>query len=243
VTDTRVALVTGASRGIGRAIADGLLEAGHCVIGTATTSAGVDQLAGHLGERGLAVRLMLDEPSSVEEAFAAMAEGPGMPLILVNNAGITRDNLMLRMSEADWTGVIDTNVNGLYRVTRPALRAMVKARWGRIVNVSSVVARLGNAGQTNYVASKAAIEGFTRALAIELASRNVTVNALAPGFVETDMTGELDERQATAMLERIPLGRMARPAEIAAAAVFLASDAAGYITGETLHVNGGLGMF
>ena len=163
-----------------------------------------------------------------------------MPMVLVNNAGVTRDNLMLRMSPEEWTAVIDTNLNGLYRVTRPVLRGMLRARWGRVVNVSSVVARSGNPGQTNYVASKAGVEGFTRSLAQEVASRGITVNAVAPGYIATDMTAELSDDQAEQLLRRIPLGRMGAVADIAEAVAFLVSDAAGYITGETLHVNGGL---
>jgi 3-oxoacyl-[acyl-carrier protein] reductase len=165
-----------------------------------------------------------------------------LPLVLVNNAGITSDNLLMRMKSEEWTSVIDTNLNGLYRVVKPALRAMMKARWGRIVNVSSVVARMGNPGQTNYVASKSGIEGFTRALAQEVGSRGITVNAVAPGFIETDMTAVLDEAQIETMASRIPLGKLGRVQDVAEAVAFLASDRAAYITGETLHVNGGLYM-
>jgi 3-oxoacyl-[acyl-carrier protein] reductase len=164
----------------------------------------------------------------------------GAPLVLVNNAGITKDNLLMRMSEAEWTEVIDTNLSGAFRVAKPVLRGMLKARWGRIVNVGSVVGRLGNPGQGNYVASKAGLEGFTRSLAMEVASRGVTVNAIAPGFIETDMTDALTQEQKDAMLERIPLGRMGEAEEIAGTVGFLCSDQAGYITGQTLHVNGGL---
>ncbi|MGD8832815.1 MAG: 3-oxoacyl-ACP reductase FabG, partial [Pseudomonadales bacterium] len=170
------------------------------------------------------------------------ADDECLPLVLVNNAGITSDNLLMRMKSEEWTSVIDTNLNGLYRVVKPALRAMMKARWGRIVNVSSVVARMGNPGQTNYVASKSGIEGFTRALAQEVGSRGITVNAVAPGFIETDMTAVLDEAQIETMASRIPLGKLGRVQDVAEAVAFLASDRAAYITGETLHVNGGLYM-
>ncbi len=182
------------------------------------------------------------EDASVDALFADLGATHGMPLVLVNNAGITRDNLMLRMSIDEWTTVIDTNVNGLYRVTKPVLRGMLRARWGRIVNVSSVVSRMGNPGQGNYVASKSAVEGFTRSLAQEVASRGITINAVAPGFVATDMTAGLTEEQTEQMLGRIPLGRMGSVEDIAEAVAFLVSDKAGYITGETVHVNGGLYM-
>ncbi|MDP6374630.1 MAG: 3-oxoacyl-ACP reductase family protein [Pseudomonadales bacterium] len=241
--DGTVAFVTGATRGIGLAIVQQLAREGYFVVGSATTAEGAERLTQTLADKGLGVVMRLQDQGSIDGAFAAMANGPGTPLVLVNNAGITRDNVMLRMREEQWLDVIDTNVNGLYRVTKPALRSMLKARWGRIVNVSSVVARMGNPGQSNYVSSKAAIEGFTRSLAHELASRNITVNAVAPGFVDTDMTGELTDDQTAAMLARVPLGRMASPQDIASAVAFLAGDGAGYITGETLHVNGGLGMF
>lgn len=238
---SRTALVTGASRGIGAAIADALADAGHTVVGTATTAAGAQAIGSRLGDRGAGVELRVTEPDSVSDALAAVAEH-GSVGILVNNAGVTQDNLLMRMDEAQWSTVIDTNLTGLYRLTKPLLRGMMKARWGRIINVSSVVGRMGNPGQTNYVASKAGIEGFTRSLAAEVGSRSITVNAVAPGFVETDMTAELSDDQRAAMLERVALGRMATPVEIAAVVAFLASEPAAYITGETIAVNGGLYM-
>jgi 3-oxoacyl-[acyl-carrier protein] reductase len=238
--DKRTALVTGASRGIGAAIAERLAASGFYVVGTATSSEGAAALTERLGENGMGVEMRLEDSASVDAAYQTIADRSAMPLVLVNNAGITRDNLLMRMSESDWLDVIDTNVNGLYRVTKPVLRAMLKERWGRIVNLGSVVGRMGNPGQGNYVASKSAAEGFTRSLALEVASRGVTVNAVAPGFIATDMTAELTEEQSTAMLERIPLGRMGQAQDVAGTVAFLVSDDAGYITGQTLHVNGGL---
>jgi 3-oxoacyl-[acyl-carrier protein] reductase len=241
----RVALVTGASRGIGRAILERLGRDGLVVFGTATSADGASAITERLQSigvegRGFAVRV--DDSASVDALLAQFKADDIVPLVLVNNAGVTRDNLLLRMSDSEWNDVIDTNVSSLFRLCKPLLRGMTRARWGRIVNVSSVVARMGNPGQSNYVASKAAIEGFTRALAQEVGSRNITVNAIAPGFVATDMTQALDEQQRQAMLARIPLGRMADADEIAAVVAFLVSDAAAYITGETIHVNGGLYM-
>ncbi len=235
-----VALVTGASRGIGAGIASLLAVRGFRVVGTATTDAGAARIGAALGEAGAGRRLDIRDPHGVDNFFRELAEHPGLPLVLVNNAGITRDNLMLRMTPEQWSAVIDTNLGGLYRVTRPVLRGMLRARWGRIVNLSSVVARSGNPGQANYAASKAGVEGFTRSLAQEVASRGITVNAVAPGYIATDMTGELSEQQAERLLERIPLGRMGTTKDVAEAVAFLVSDAAAYITGETLHVNGGL---
>jgi 3-oxoacyl-[acyl-carrier protein] reductase len=240
--EPRVALVTGASRGIGRAIAERLVEDGLFVAGTATSDEGADAIANILGERGCGLVMRIEDADSVAAAYQHLEAGSGMPSVIVNNAGITRDNLLARMKTEEWDGVMQTNLGGLYRVIKPALRGMMKARWGRIVNLSSVVARMGNPGQSNYVATKAGVEGFTRSLAHELASRNITVNAVAPGFIATDMTAELTEQQTTAMLERIPLGRMGSTADVAHAVAFLVSEGAGYITGETLQVNGGLYM-
>lgn len=239
--ESKSALVTGASRGIGSAIAEKLADQGFFVIGTATTAAGAEQISKDLGKRGCGLKLLVQEQHSVEAVVEELATlEVGSPLILVNNAAITRDNLMLRMSAEEWQDVVDTNLSGAFRVTKALLRNMVKARWGRIINVGSVVGRLGNPGQANYVASKAGLEGFTRSLALEVASRGITVNLLAPGLIETDMTAELTNEQRDAMLTRIPLGRMGQANDVAAAAAFLSSDDGAYITGQTLHINGGM---
>ena len=240
MTERVTALITGASRGIGAAIADRLREDGFFVVGTATSVAGADAITARLGEQGRGLQLDIASPESVTELFAQVSNLASAPLILVNNAGITKDNLLMRMSESEWSEVLDTNLSGAFRVTKPVLRGMLKARWGRVINVGSVVGRLGNPGQGNYVASKAGLEGFTRSLAMEVASRGVTVNAVAPGFIVTDMTEALTQDQTAAMLEGIPLGRMGEATEIAAAVSFLCSEQAGYITGQTLQVNGGL---
>jgi len=232
-------LITGASRGLGFEMALRLSELGYRVIGTATSEKGVAKIADSLPS-SIALQMKIDEDESVASAYSQIQESGELPCILINNAGITADNLIMRMSQEEWSSVVNTNVNGLYRVTKPLVRAMMKARWGRVVNISSVVARMGSPGQANYVASKAAIEGFTRSLALELASRNITVNAIAPGFIETDMTSELTQDQSQAILDRVPLGRMGKPEEVSAAVEFLISDAAAYITGQTLQVNGGL---
>ena len=240
--EARVALVTGATRGIGRAIAQRLAEQGFYVAGTATTEGGAASVSEALGESGRGLVMRVEDEASVTAAYRGLEESCGMPLVIVNNAGVNRDNLLLRMKADEFDAVVHTNLGGLFRVIKPALRAMMKARWGRIVNLSSVVARMGNPGQSNYAASKAGIEGFTRSLAMEVASRGITVNAVAPGFVDTDMTAELTEEQVRIMLERIPIGRMGSVADIAHAVAFLVSDQAGYVTGETLQVNGGLHM-
>ena len=242
MSETRVALVTGASRGIGRAVAERLAADGCFVVGTATTEAGVDAIAAMLGEQGSAVLLRLEAPDSVEAVIRHVEDTAGPALVLVNNAGIARDGLLMRLSAEAWDDVVGTNLSGVYRLTRPVLRGMMRARWGRIVNLSSVVGRMGNAGQTNYAAAKAGIEGFTRALAREVGSRGITVNAVAPGFIDTDMTAALDDARRAAMVEGIPLGRMGTPADVAAVVAFLVGEEASYITGETLHVNGGLHM-
>lgn len=237
----RVALVTGASRGIGAAIARRLHSDGYHIVATATSTAGCEQIVAALGENGVqAETLRIDDPESIAGLYDRLEASCGIPSVLVNNAGITADNLAMRMSDEQWTSVIDTNVNGLFRIIKPALRAMIKARYGRIINISSVVARMGNPGQTNYVASKAAIEGYSRALAMELASRNITVNVVAPGFIATDMTNELTQSQQEQMLSRIPMGRVGQGDEVASAVAWLASDSASYITGATIPVNGGL---
>jgi 3-oxoacyl-[acyl-carrier protein] reductase len=247
VTETvrRSALVTGATRGIGRAILERLGRDGFFVVGTATSDDGVKAIETHIAEVGIDGRAFVarvDDSASVDALIDRLKAENIAPLVLVNNAGVTRDNLLLRMSESEWNDVINTNVSGLYRLCKPLLRGMTRARWGRIVNLSSVVGRMGNPGQSNYVASKAAIEGFTRALAQEVGSRNITVNAVAPGFIATDMTQALTDEQKQTMLARIPLGRMGSVEEIAHVVAFLVSDAAAYITGETIHINGGLYM-
>jgi 3-oxoacyl-[acyl-carrier protein] reductase len=239
----RVALVTGATRGIGKAIAHELATAGHKVIGTATSDAGAATIAENLRAAGGAgIRLDVSDVEAVRERLAAIVSEHGAPTILVNNAGITRDNLMMRMKDDEWAEVLNTNLNALFTVSKACLRGMTKARWGRIINISSVVGSMGNAGQANYAASKAGAEGMSRAMAKELGSRSVTVNCVAPGFIATDMTDVLTEEQKALMLGQIPLGRLGAPEEIAKVVAFLASDAGGYITGETIHVNGGMYM-
>lgn len=240
-----IALVSGASRGIGAAVARVLAAHGATVVGTATTQPGAQAIEDALRAQGAAGHgLILDVTSeaSVTDAFAAVKEIAGAPTILVNNAGITRDNLLMRMKAGEWDEVIDTNLSSMYRMCRAALRAMTKARRGRIVNVASVVGLMGNAGQTNYAAAKAGIVGFSKALAREVGSRGITVNVVAPGFIETDMTGSLDQAQRDALTARIALGRLGSPDDVAHAVAFLASPAAAWITGETLNVNGGLHM-
>jgi len=244
-TETKVALVTGATRGIGKAIALELAAAGYTVVGTATSQSGAETIGKTLAEAGNAgTGMVMDvsDPQSIEAGLAQINEQFGAPLVLVNNAGITRDNIMLRMKDEEWDAVINTNLNSIYRLTKAVLRGMTKARWGRIINISSVVGSMGNAGQANYAAAKAGIEGFSRALAREVGSRGVTVNSIAPGFIDTDMTKVLPEAQREALSQQIPVQRLGEPQEIAAAVGFLASAAAGYITGETLHVNGGMYM-
>ncbi len=240
-SDTKYALVTGASRGIGASIARKLEKQGFFVIGTATTEEGASHISKQLN-KGVGVCVRVDDDQSVTELMDNLKKRYQLPLVLVNNAGITRDNLLMRMKGEEWSDVINTNVNSLYRLCKPLMRPMLKARWGRIVNLSSVVGQMGNPGQTNYVASKAAIEGFTRSLALEIGYRGVTVNAVAPGFIETDMTKNLTDEQREAMLSRVPLGHMGTCNDIAAAVAFLVSDEAAYITGATIPVNGGLYM-
>ncbi|TXS89060.1 3-oxoacyl-ACP reductase FabG [Parahaliea maris] len=245
MSDKKVALVTGASRGIGRAIAEKLAADGYTVVGTATSESGAEAISAYLqeaGNDGCGMALDVGSDDSVETVMKAVAERYAAPLVLVNNAGITRDNILMRMKADEWSDVINTNLNALYRVSKACLRGMTKARWGRIVNITSVVGSMGNMGQSNYAATKAGAEGFSRALARELGSRSVTVNSVAPGFIDTDMTRELSDDQRDLMLGQIPLGRLGQPEEIAALVSFLCSDVAGYITGETLHINGGMYM-
>lgn len=241
----KVALITGASRGIGAAIAESLGKAAVVVIGTATSSAGADkisQLFNEAGITGQGMVLNVTDMDSINELLAKISDQYGAPSILINNAGITKDNLLLRMKEDDWSEVMDTNLTSVYRLSKVCVRPMTKRRWGRIVNISSVVGSMGNGGQSNYSATKAGVEGFSRALAKELGSRGITVNTVAPGFIATDMTKELPEANKSAMLDQIPLARLGEPSEIAAVVTFLVSDAASYITGETIHVNGGMYM-
>lgn len=237
-----IALVTGASRGIGRAIAVALSEAGAGVVGTATTLAGAETISDALGGAGAGVRMDVNDAESVTNAVDFAGKKFGAVTVLVNNAGVTRDNLLLRMKEEEWEAAIATNLKSVYRLSRACLRGMTRARRGRIINITSVVGFTGNPGQSNYAAAKAGIAGFTRALALEVASRNITVNAVAPGFIETDMTAALDAAQRERLRAAIPLGRLGAAGDVAAAVVFLAGPAAGYITGATLHVNGGMFM-
>ena len=240
----QVALVTGASRGIGRAIAMALADQGMKVIGTATTDAGAasisEALAPFPGSRGL--RLNVNDVAGVDAAIDSIVKELGGLHVVVNNAGITRDTLSMRMKDDDWDAVLDTNLKAVFRVSRAAIRPMMKQRYGRIVNITSVVGASGNAGQANYAAAKAGVAGMTRSLARELGSRGITVNCVAPGFIETDMTKALSEAQTTALMAQIPLGRLGHAADIAHAVAFLASPNAGYITGTELHVNGGMYM-
>ena len=243
--EKKIALVTGASRGIGRAIAEQLAADGMTVIGTATSESGAESIASYLadaGNAGTGMVLRVDVADSVASVINAVKEQYGAPVVLVNNAGITRDNLLMRMKEDEWGAVMETNLTALYRVCKACARGMTKARWGRIINISSVVGSMGNAGQSNYAATKAGAEGFSRSLASELGSRNITVNCVAPGFIDTDMTRDLPEQQREQLQQQIPLGRLGEPREIAAIVAFLAGDAGGYITGETIHVNGGMYM-
>lgn len=241
----KVALVTGASRGIGKAVALQLGSQGATVVGTATSPAGAEAISSYLtgaGVQGAGLVLDVCSDDSVAEVFERIQAEFGAPQVLVNNAGITRDNLMMRMKDDEWHGVIDTNLNSLFRVSKAALRGMTRARWGRIISIGSVVGAMGNAGQANYAAAKAGVEGFSRALARELGSRAVTVNTVAPGFIDTDMTRELPEAQRDALLTQIPLSRLGQAEEIASVVGFLASDQAGYVTGATIPVNGGMYM-
>ena len=243
--ENEIALVTGASRGIGRAIADTLGRAGATVVGTATSDAGAAAIAERLateGLKGTGIRLDVTDQVSVDDVLNRVGERFGAPSILVNNAGITRDNLLMRMKDEEWEQIIDTNLSSVYRLSKGCLRAMMKARRGRIINIASVVGSTGNPGQTNYTAAKAGMIGFTKSLAREVGARGITVNAVAPGLIDTDMTRELPEEQRKALLAAIPLNRLGTPEDIANAVVFLASSAAAYITGETLHVNGGMYM-
>lgn len=241
----KVALVTGASRGIGQAIALELGRNGAVVVGTATSESGAERISATFKENGIeGFGLMLDVCSSesVDSVLSQIQARVGAPLILVNNAGITRDNLMMRMKDDEWNDVVNTNLNSLFRLSKGVLRGMTKARWGRIISIGSVVGAMGNAGQVNYAAAKAGLEGFSRALAREVGSRAVTVNSVAPGFIDTDMTRELPQAQRDSLTTQIPLGRLGQAEEIAHVVAFLASEGAGYVTGATIPVNGGMYM-
>ncbi|MGR5177012.1 3-oxoacyl-ACP reductase FabG [Vibrio parahaemolyticus] len=238
----KIALVTGASRGIGRSIAELLVERGATVIGTATSDNGAAAISEYLGENGKGLALNVTDTDSIEAVLKQINEEFGAIDILVNNAGITRDNLLMRMKDDEWTDIMDTNLTSIFRLSKAVLRGMMKKRHGRIINVGSVVGTMGNAGQTNYAAAKAGVIGFTKSMAREVASRGVTVNTVAPGFIETDMTKALNDEQRAATLANVPAGRLGDPREIASAVAFLASPEAAYITGETLHVNGGMYM-
>ncbi len=243
--EDKIALVTGASRGIGAAIASSLGKQGAYIIGTATSDHGVDKITGSFNADGISgegIVLDVGDQSSVDGLVDALKQAGHSVLILVNNAGITRDNLLMRMKDNEWDEVINTNLSSIYRLCKICVRDMMKARYGRIINITSVVALSGNAGQTNYAAAKAGINGFTRSLAKEIGSRNITVNAVAPGFISTDMTDALPQEQHKILLEQIALGRLGEVKEVASVVTFLASSAAAYITGETINVNGGMYM-
>ena len=239
----KVALVTGATRGIGKAIAEELGRQGAVVIGTATSESGATAITEYLAAAnvpGKGMVLNVADAESVDAVIKQIQEEFGAVGVLVNNAGITRDNIMMRMKDDEWEGVLNTNLTSVYRVVKGCLRGMTKARWGRIINISSVVASMGNAGQANYAAAKAGMEGFSRSMAREIASRNITVNCVAPGFIDTDMTSGLPEEHKAGLMAQIPMNRLGKPEEIAAVVGFLASQAGGYVTGETIHVNGGM---
>ena len=238
----KIALVTGASRGIGRAIAEKLVACGATVIGTATTEKGAEAISQYLDKNGKGLALNVTDEASVESVISTVKAEFGDIDILVNNAGITRDNLLMRMKEDEWQDILDTNLTSVFRLSKALMRTMMKKRYGRIITIGSVVGTMGNAGQANYSAAKAGLIGFSKSLAREVASRGITVNVVAPGFIETDMTAALTDEQKALTLAQVPVGRLGQPTEIANAVAFLASDEASYITGETLHVNGGMYM-
>jgi 3-oxoacyl-[acyl-carrier protein] reductase len=238
----QIALVTGASRGIGRAIAERLADDGFFVIGTATSDVGSDAISDYLGENGKGIKLDVADTDSISAVIKTINDEFGAPTVLVNNAGITRDNLLMRMKDDEWDDIINTNLTSVFRMSKAVLRGMMKAKTGRIINISSVVGFTGNAGQANYAAAKAGMIGFAKSMAKEVGSRNITVNTVAPGFIDTDMTRELNDDIKNALLSSIPLSRLGEAKEVAHTVAFLASAGAGYITGETLHVNGGMFM-
>jgi 3-oxoacyl-[acyl-carrier protein] reductase len=238
----QIALVTGASRGIGKAIAERLAADGFYVVGTATTDNGAEAISAYLADLGQGIKLNVADASSIEASIKAVNDDFGVPTVLVNNAGITRDNLLMRMKDEEWDDIIATNLTSVFRMSKAVLRGMMKEKYGRIINISSVVGATGNAGQANYAAAKAGMVGFAKSMAKEVGSRNITVNTVAPGFIDTDMTKELSDDIKTKLLAGIPLARLGNAGEIAHAVSFLASPGASYITGETLHVNGGMFM-
>ena len=238
----QIALVTGASRGIGRAIAERLADDGFFVVGTATSDAGSDAISDYLGANGKGVKLNVADAESIADVIKTINDDFGAPTVLVNNAGITRENLLMRMKDDEWDDIINTNLTSVFRMSKAVLRGMMKAKTGRIINISSVVGFTGNAGQANYAAAKAGMVGFAKSMAKEVGSRNITVNTVAPGFIDTDMTRELNDDIKNALLSSIPLSRLGEAKEVAHTVAFLASAGAGYITGETLHVNGGMFM-
>ncbi|KZN64366.1 3-ketoacyl-ACP reductase [Pseudoalteromonas luteoviolacea CPMOR-1] len=238
----KIVLVTGASRGIGKSVAQTLVAQGATVLGTATSDSGAERISEYLGENGKGYKLNVTDVESIDAVLKQIKADFGDIDVLVNNAGITRDNLLMRMKDDEWTDIIDTNLSAIYRLSKAVLRPMMKKKSGRIINIGSVVGTMGNAGQANYAAAKAGVIGFSKSLAREVASRGITVNVIAPGFIKTDMTDELTEDQKAATLANVPAGRLGQPEEIAAAVAYLASDAAAYISGETLHVNGAMYM-
>ncbi len=240
--DKNIALVTGASRGIGRAIAEQLVEDEFFVVGTATSELGAASISDYLADNGTGLKLNVADPDSIADVIKYIGAEYSAPTVLINNAGITRDNLLMRMKEEEWDNIINTNLTSIFRMSKAVLRGMMKAKTGRIINISSVVGATGNAGQANYAATKAGMVGFAKSLAKEVGSRNITVNTVSPGFIDTDMTKELADEQKSVLLNSIALGRLGEPKEIAHAVSFLASKGASYITGETIHVNGGMFM-
>lgn len=240
--DKQIALVTGASRGIGRAIAERLAQDGFFVIGTATTDSGADSISAYLGDLGKGLKLDVANSDSIADVIKVVNDDFGAPAVLVNNAGITRDNLLMRMKDEEWDDIINTNLTSIFRMSKAVLRGMMKAKTGRIINISSVVGITGNAGQANYAAAKAGMVGFAKSMAKEVGSRNITINTVSPGFIDTDMTKELGDDIKTALLASIPLARLGQAEEIAHTVSFLASSGAAYITGENIHVNGGMFM-
>jgi len=240
--DKKLAIVTGASRGIGRAIAEKLVADGFFVVGTATSDSGAEAISAYLGDNGKGYKLNVADAADIDSFIKTTGDAYGTPAVLVNNAGITRDNLLMRMKDEEWDDIISTNLTSIFRMSKAVLRGMMKVRYGRIINISSVVGSTGNAGQANYAAAKAGMIGFAKSMAKEAGSRGITVNTVSPGFIDTDMTKELSEDIKNALLGSIALGRLGQPEEIAHAVSFLASEQASYITGETLHVNGGMYM-